>query len=56
MQNGYAVLVVSSTKHPLCKVESARPFADFLTTPATKRQIAEFGRPEFGEPLFVPAE
>jgi tungstate transport system substrate-binding protein len=56
LQNDYAVLVVSSTKHPHVKVEAARQFADFWTSRATKRMIAEFGLAEFGEPLFVPVK
>jgi tungstate transport system substrate-binding protein len=56
MQNDYAVLVVSGTKHPHINAEAARGFADFLTSPATKQLIREFGLAEYGEPLFFPAK
>jgi tungstate transport system substrate-binding protein len=56
MQNNYAVLIPSSERHPHLNFEAARQFADFLTSPAMKKLIAEFGLQEFGEPLFFPDE
>jgi len=56
MQNNYAVLIPSSARHPHLNFEAARQFADFLTSPAMKKLIAEFGLQEFGEPLFFPDE
>ena len=41
--NVYSVLVVKP---------AGRGFAAFLLAPATQREIAEFGRDRFGEPLF----
>lgn len=54
LKNAYAVIVVSSHKHPHVNAAAAGQFADFLTSPSTKQLIAEFGVNKFGEPLFVP--
>jgi tungstate transport system substrate-binding protein len=56
MQNHYAVLITNKAKHPHVNAEAARQLADFLLRPATKKRIAEFGVPKFGEPLFFPEE
>ena len=52
--NQYSVLVVSAAKHPALNEAAARKFAEFLTSPATKKRIAEFGVKEYGEALFRP--
>jgi tungstate transport system substrate-binding protein len=50
--NQYAVLVVHPQKHPHRQTAAARKLADFLQAPDTHKLIAEFGREQFGEPLF----
>ena len=45
LRNVYSVLVVKP---------AGRALAEFLLAPATQREIAEFGRERFGEPLFTP--
>ena len=53
--NRYSVIVVSAAKHPGLHQAEAQKFADFLTSPETKRLIAEFGKEKYGESLFRPA-
>jgi tungstate transport system substrate-binding protein len=52
--NIYHVYVVSPEKHSKVKAAQARAFVAFMVAPATQQVIGEFGKPEFGEPLFVP--
>jgi tungstate transport system substrate-binding protein len=52
--NQYAVLVIDPQKHPHRQTAAARQLAEFLETPDTQKFIAEFGREQFGEPLFHP--
>jgi tungstate transport system substrate-binding protein len=56
LQNDYSVITVSAKKHPHVKAAAAQKFADFLTDPATKKTIAEFGVEKYGEPLFFPTK
>lgn len=51
--NIYHVYVVNPQKHAKVKAEPARAFVAFMVAPATQQVIAEFGKGEFGEPLFV---
>ena len=53
--NRYSVIVVSAAKHPGLHQAEAQKFADFLTSPETKKLIAEFGKEKYGESLFRPA-
>ncbi|HZG86848.1 substrate-binding domain-containing protein [Paenibacillus sp.] len=50
LQNPYGVIQVASTKHP---DEAARLIA-FLTGETGQRLIGEFGKDEYGKPLFTP--
>jgi tungstate transport system substrate-binding protein len=52
--NVYSVMRVSPERHAV-REAAAEAFADFLTSPAAQRIIADFGREEYGEPLFAPA-
>ncbi|MEE9285976.1 MAG: substrate-binding domain-containing protein, partial [Dehalococcoidia bacterium] len=52
--NQYSVIRVNPEKHNVNEAE-ALAFAEFLTSPAAQRIIAEFGREEYGESLFMPA-
>lgn len=51
--NRYSVIRVSPQKHDVNEA-AALAFADFLTSPAAQQIIAQFGREEYGEPLFTP--
>jgi tungstate transport system substrate-binding protein len=46
--------VVSPDKHPHVREQAARQFADFLLSAEAQRVIADFGKDDFGEPLFFP--
>jgi tungstate transport system substrate-binding protein len=50
----YHVITVNPEKHPAVNLDSARAFADFITSPEGQTIIAEFGVDEFGEPFFFP--
>ena len=52
--NRYSVIVVSPDKHPHVREQAARQFADFLLSDEAQKVIADFGKKEFGEPLFFP--
>jgi tungstate transport system substrate-binding protein len=51
--NPYSVILVNPAKHAHVKVEAARRFADWLTSPAGQRAIGAFEKN--GKPLFTPA-
>ncbi len=52
--NQYSVIRVNPDKHDVNET-AALAFAEFLTSAAAQRIIADFGREEYGQPLFVPA-
>ncbi len=52
--NQYSVIRVNPDKHDVNET-AALAFAEFLTSAAAQRIIADFGREKYGEPLFVPA-
>lgn len=52
--NVYHAYVVNPEKHPDVRLPEARAFVAFMIAPATQRLIGDFGRTQFGEPLFVP--
>lgn len=51
--NVYRAYLVSPSKHPRVKSAGAKAFLEFLVAPDTQRRIADFGKTDFGEPLFV---
>jgi tungstate transport system substrate-binding protein len=51
--NLYSVMRVNPDRHTVNE-DAALAFADFLTSTAGQAVIREFGRREYGEPLFVP--
>ena len=51
--NQYSVIRVNPVKHDVNEA-AALAFAEFLTSPAGQRIIAEFGRERYGQPLFTP--
>jgi tungstate transport system substrate-binding protein len=53
--NVYHVLTVDPKRFPRVDAEGGRALADFLVSQEGQRVIGEFGKAEFGEPLFVPA-
>jgi tungstate transport system substrate-binding protein len=53
LPNQYSVMRVNSEKHEVNETV-ALAFAEFLASPAAQRIIAEFGREEYGESLFIP--
>lgn len=52
LHNVYSVIVVNSRRHPQVRQATARRFADYLTSPAAREIIGEFGIRPFGQPLF----
>jgi tungstate transport system substrate-binding protein len=52
--NSYRVIVVNPEKHPKTREKEAKRFAEWLVTPAVQKVIGEFGRENYGQPLFVP--
>jgi len=52
--NVYHVITVNPEKFPNTNLAGAKAFADFITSSAGQKMIAEFGVKEFGQPLFFP--
>jgi len=52
--NVYHVIVVNPARHPRVNAEGARRLRAFLLAAETQRQIGEFGRDRYGQPLFTP--
>lgn len=55
LNNPYGVIQVNPEQHPSVKAALARQFVTWITSPETQEQIAEFGREEYGQPIFLPA-
>ena len=53
--NIYHAYVVSPDRHASVKAAEAQRFVAFLTSERVQRMIGEFGRAQFGRPLYVPA-
>lgn len=52
--NPYSVIVVSHSKFPWVNHELARKFAEFIRGTEGQNIIRNFGKEQFGEPLFFP--
>jgi tungstate transport system substrate-binding protein len=52
--NVYHVIEVTKRAGERVQPEGAAAFADWITGPDAQRRIGEFGREEYGQPLFVP--
>ncbi len=52
--NPYSVIVVNPEKHANVHAGSARRFVDFLLSPDGQQEIADFGKAQYGQPLFFP--
>ncbi len=55
LMNIYHVIELNPAGHPRMNVAGGRAFVDFMVSPAVQDYLADFGRAQFGEPLFVPA-
>ncbi|MBN2118315.1 MAG: substrate-binding domain-containing protein [Anaerolineales bacterium] len=52
--NVYHVITVNPEKWPKINYDGAVAFSEFMTAPETQAVIGEFGKEEFGQPLFFP--
>jgi tungstate transport system substrate-binding protein len=52
--NPYGVIPVNPEKHAGVNFELATRFAEWITSVEAQRLIADFGREQFGQPLFYP--
>ncbi len=54
--NPYSVILVNPEKHPHVRRQSGEKLIDFLLAPDTRKMIAEFGKTQYGQPLFFTYE
>jgi tungstate transport system substrate-binding protein len=52
--NVYHVIEMTTTAGDRVQPDGAVAFADWITSPSVQQQIGEFGKAEFGQPLFTP--
>lgn len=52
--NPYGVIPVNPEKHPGVNFELATQFAEWLTAAETQQMIGDYGKEQFGQPLFYP--
>ena len=52
--NPYGVIPVNPEKHPGVNVELATQFAEWLTSAEIQQMIGDYGKEQFGQPLFYP--
>jgi tungstate transport system substrate-binding protein len=52
--NPYSVIAVNPERHPGVNFEAAMRFIRWLTSVETQKLIGEFGREQYGQPLFTP--
>ena len=52
--NVYAAMPVNPERHPNINYEGAQNFVNFLVSPDGQEIIQNFGREEYGQPLFIP--
>ncbi|MGI5911287.1 MAG: substrate-binding domain-containing protein [Syntrophomonadaceae bacterium] len=52
--NPYGVIAVNKDKHPNVNFEGANAFINWITGEKAQALIGEFGKDQFGQPLFVP--
>lgn len=53
--NPYGVIPVNPEKHPTVNFDLATKFAEWLTAAPTQQMIGEYGKEQFGQPLFYPS-
>lgn len=54
LYNPYGVMAVNPDKFPGVNYEMAMNFVKWITSPETQRMIGDFGREQYGQPLFYP--
>lgn len=54
LYNQYGVIAVNPEKHPHVKNEEANEFIKWITSEKGQSLIGEFGKDQYGEPLFIP--
>jgi tungstate transport system substrate-binding protein len=54
LRNPYGVIPVNPKKHPDVNFDLATQFAAWLTSPETQQMIGDYGKAQFGQPLFYP--
>lgn len=52
--NPYGVIPVNPEQHPGVNFELATQFAEWLTAAETQQMIGDYGKEQFGQPLFYP--
>lgn len=52
--NPYGIIPVNPEKHSDIKHEEAMLLVEFFTSPETQEKIGEFGKEDYGQPLFFP--
>jgi tungstate transport system substrate-binding protein len=52
--NPYGVIAVNSEKNPAIKGDLANQFIDWIISVPVQEKIAEFGKADFGQSLFIP--
>ena len=55
LRNQYGVMAINPNVHPGVNFPLATRFVRWLVSPETQQAIGEFGRKEFGQPLFYPS-
>jgi tungstate transport system substrate-binding protein len=53
LMNVYHVIEVNQEKFPKVNADAARRFADFMVSEDAQRTIAEYGKDQYGAPLFL---
>jgi tungstate transport system substrate-binding protein len=54
LANYYSVIIVNQNLHPTVNAAGAEQFADLLVSRQIQDALADYGRAEFGQPLFAP--
>ena len=54
MFNPYGVIAVNPAKYPSVNADLAARFQAWITSVETQKKIADFGKAQFGQPLFFP--
>jgi tungstate ABC transporter binding protein WtpA len=52
--NIYSVMAVTTSKQPVEKITMANDFINFLLSPQTQQDIADYGKDKYGKSLFTP--
>lgn len=54
MFNPYGVIAVNPAKNPKIQADLAQRFIDWIISAPVQEKIAEFGKADFGQSLFIP--